>query len=72
LKLFQIVYEATKRRADRSIDRDFILESIFTRMPHENYAQVFNTLVRWARFGRLFEYDTEAQRISLVTDPLDA
>ena len=66
LSLFRIVYDAAQQRAERSIDRDFVLETIVTRMPHENYAQVFNTFVRWARFGALFEYDAEAQRLSVL------
>jgi NitT/TauT family transport system ATP-binding protein len=69
LKLFQIVHESAERRADRAVDRDFVVDTIVTRMPHENYGQVFNTLVRWARFGQLFEYDTETQRLALMTGP---
>jgi hypothetical protein len=35
------------------------------RMPREDYEVVFNTLIRWARFGGLFRYDPESQRITL-------
>ena len=47
------------------IDRDFVLETIVTRMPYENYEKIFNTFIRWARFGDLFAYDETVQRISL-------
>jgi len=70
LGLFRIIYETAQQHAG-SIDRDFVLETIVTRMPHENYAQVFNTFVRWARFGRLFDYDAEAQRIIVVREQAD-
>jgi cobalt-zinc-cadmium resistance protein CzcA len=66
LRLFRIVHDAAMTRADRTIDRDFVLESIVTRMPSEDYELVFNTFVRWARFGALFQYDLETQHLRLV------
>ena len=65
LGLFRDVHEVLQRQPDRSIDRDFVLETIITRMPYENYQRVFNTFVRWARFGELFAYDPSAQRLTL-------
>jgi hypothetical protein len=56
------VHDVVQQRPDRSSDRDFVLETIVTRMPQENYAQVFDMFVRRARFGWLFGYDTETQR----------
>jgi cobalt-zinc-cadmium resistance protein CzcA len=66
LGLFREVYDVLLRQPDRAVDSDFVLETIVTRMPHENYEKVFHTLVRWAHFGDLFEYDATAQRITLV------
>lgn len=65
LRLFREIYEVLQRQPDRAVDADFVLETIVTRMPHENYEKVFNTLVRWARFGELFDYDVATQRVSL-------
>jgi cobalt-zinc-cadmium resistance protein CzcA len=65
LGLFREIYEVLERQPDRAVDADFVLETIVTRMPHENYEKVFNTLVRWARFGELFVYDEASQKISL-------
>jgi len=67
LRLFREVYDVVSRQPERSIDREFVLETIVTRMPHENYDRVFNTFVRWSRFGELFVYDDTSQRISLRT-----
>jgi len=39
---------------------------IITRMPSENYELVFNTFVRWARFGGLFDYDVETHQLRLI------
>jgi len=65
LGLFRKIYDILIREPTHAIDSDFVLETIVTRMPFENYEKVFNTFVRWARFGELFVFDEEAQRISL-------
>jgi NitT/TauT family transport system ATP-binding protein len=66
LRLFREIYDVLQRQPDGAVDSDFVLETIVTRMPYENYEKVFNTLIRWARFGDLFAYDERTNRISLV------
>jgi len=66
LRLFRIVYDAAMTRPDRTIDRDFVFENIVTRMPNEDYEIVFNTFVRWARFGGLFSYDPVTHNLQLI------
>jgi NitT/TauT family transport system ATP-binding protein len=66
LRLFREIYDVCLSQPDRSVDREFILETIVTRMPYENYESIFNTFVRWARFGRLFVYDEAKQRVSIL------
>jgi NitT/TauT family transport system ATP-binding protein len=34
-------------------------------MPQEKYESVFDTMVRWARFGNLFAFDEDTDRVSL-------
>jgi len=65
LGLFREVYEVLGRSPERAIDRDFVLETIVSRMPYEDYEKIFNTFLRWARFGELFVYDAVQQRISI-------
>ena len=65
LRLFHDVHELIQRSPDHVIDRDFVLETIVTRMPYENYEKVFSTFIRWSRFGDLFAYDETVQVISL-------
>jgi cobalt-zinc-cadmium resistance protein CzcA len=65
LNLFREVYEVLQRQPEHSVASDFVLETIVTRMPYENYEKVFSTFVRWARFGELFVYDEVTQRLSL-------
>jgi cobalt-zinc-cadmium resistance protein CzcA len=66
LQLFKEVYDVLQRQPDREVDSDFVLETIVTRMPYENYEKVFATFVRWARFGELFAYDETTHRLSAV------
>jgi len=66
LRLFRIVCDAAMTRPDRTIDRDFVLETIVTRMPSEDYELVYNTFVRWARFGELFQIDPATHRLRLI------
>jgi cobalt-zinc-cadmium resistance protein CzcA len=65
LSLFREVYDVLQRQPSRSVDSDFVLETIVTHMPYENYEKVFQTFIRWARFGDLFTYDEATQRIAL-------
>jgi cobalt-zinc-cadmium resistance protein CzcA len=66
LSLFREVYDVLDRQPSHSVDSDFVLETIVTRMPYENYEKVFQTFIRWARFGELFVYDEGTQRLSLL------
>jgi cobalt-zinc-cadmium resistance protein CzcA len=65
LSLFREVYDVLQRQPTHTVDSDFVLETIVTRMPYENYEKVFQTFVRWARFGDLFAYDESTHRLSL-------
>ena len=66
LGLFREVHDRLRRQPGQPLDREFVLETILTRMPHENLDRVFNTFVRWARFGGLFTYAEANQRLLLI------
>jgi NitT/TauT family transport system ATP-binding protein len=61
LRLFQMVRDAIAQHGE--VDRDFLLETLVMHMPQENYEKVFQTFIRWARFGNLFAYDETSERI---------
>lgn len=65
LNLFREVYNALQRQPRHEVDRDFVLETIIMRMPQENYEKVFNTFIRWARFGDLLSYDEATETVAL-------
>jgi NitT/TauT family transport system ATP-binding protein len=65
LGLFRRVYDALQRQPGHKLDRDFVLETIVLHMPQEHYERVFETFVRWARFGDLFAYDEAGETLTL-------
>jgi NitT/TauT family transport system ATP-binding protein len=65
VRLFRDVYDILQREAGHRIDQDIILEMIVLHMPQENYEKIFQTFIRWARFGNLFVYDETTQSIAL-------
>jgi NitT/TauT family transport system ATP-binding protein len=65
LRLFREVYDALRRQPESSLHRDFVLETIVLNMPQEDYEKIFQTLIRWARFGNLLAYDENTEEISL-------
>ena len=52
-------------REDGEANGDLVREMIIMALPRENYEEMFDTMVRWARFGNLFAYEDDADRLSL-------
>jgi NitT/TauT family transport system ATP-binding protein len=65
LQLFKQVHAALLAEERRHVDREFVLELVALNMPSENYDQLFETFVGWARFGDLFSYDEETDLVGL-------
>jgi NitT/TauT family transport system ATP-binding protein len=65
LRLFQDVYAMLKQRPDHGANGDLVREMIIMALPRENYEDMFDTLVQWARFGNLFAYEEDADWLSL-------
>jgi len=61
LRLFQMARDAIAQEG--SIDREFLLETLVMHMPQENYDKVFDTFIRWSRFGNLFTYNEKTEQI---------
>jgi NitT/TauT family transport system ATP-binding protein len=60
LRLFREIADALARQADGELEADLVLETIALQMPFEDYERVFDTVVKWAVAGDLFEYDEGA------------
>jgi NitT/TauT family transport system ATP-binding protein len=65
LRLFQDVYGLLTQQPDHAVSADIVRELIILAMPREDYQTIFDTMVRWARFGNLFAYEEDADRLSL-------
>jgi NitT/TauT family transport system ATP-binding protein len=68
LKIFQDVLACIERQEEHHMSKDLVLEKIVFAFPNENWEKMFETLVRWARFGNLFSYDEQSERLFLETD----
>jgi NitT/TauT family transport system ATP-binding protein len=65
LRIFQDIFGLLQRQPEGEIDADEIKEMIILALPQENYEAMFQTVVRWARFGDLFAYDEDTERLAL-------
>ena len=51
------------------LSKEIIEEELAIRLTTEDVEKVFNTLVGWARFGELFNYDATSEELSIDTNP---
>ena len=65
LHIFRYLMRALTLEEHHRVPRDFVLELIALHMPREDYDSVFETLIDWAQYGDLFEYDGYAKALSL-------
>ena len=65
LRIFMDVHALVAAAPERHIHRESALEAIMDRMPHEDHERMFNTFIRWSRYGGLFHYDEGEQRLGL-------
>jgi hypothetical protein len=63
--LFKDVHGLVGASPGRHIHRESALEAIMDRMAHEDHERMFNTFIRWSRYGGLFHYDEAEQRLGL-------
>ncbi len=48
------------------VDQGFVLEMLALALPGENHERLWNTLVAWAHFGALFDYDANRDELTLL------
>ncbi len=65
LKIFRDVRDLIEKQERREVDALLVEEMLILRAPYENYEKIFDTLVRWGRFGNLFAYDEGSEKLSL-------
>lgn len=65
LGLFKALLNSIRNSENKFITKEFVLETIVMAMPSEDYERTFDVLVGWGRFGDLFAYDEDTDRLSL-------
>jgi NitT/TauT family transport system ATP-binding protein len=65
LRIFRDIAGVLAREPRHDVDRDFVLEMLALGLPDEDQERLFETAVAWARFGELFDYDGDRERLSL-------
>ena len=65
LRLFREIYHLIDRQPEKETDKDLVIEKIVIALPTENWDNIFATLVRWARFGQLFLYNEDTDKLVL-------
>lgn len=66
LRLFREVVSLVQGQPDQELDAMVVEEALVTQLPQENHETLFDTVVRWGRFGNLFTYDESSQRIATL------
>lgn len=64
LRLFKQVFDMLSKHPRKKLDAELALEVIIFNLPSENYDKTFETLVRWARYGNLFAYEEDENKLS--------
>ena len=57
LRLFREIRDDLRRADGKRVSRDHIVAHIASALPQENAERTFSTLVEWARYADLFDYD---------------
>jgi NitT/TauT family transport system ATP-binding protein len=65
LGLFRRLAEVIDRQPRKRVDRDFVLEMLALALPGENHERLWSTLIMWAQFGGLLDYDAHTDELTL-------
>jgi NitT/TauT family transport system ATP-binding protein len=65
LALFRRLAEVIDRQPRKRVDRDFVLEMLALALPGENPERLWNTLIMWAQYGGLLDYDDHTDELTL-------
>ena len=65
LGLFRYIHGDLLRQKNHQLPKEVVLEIIVMALPSEDYKRTFQTMVSWARFGDLLDYDETTELLSL-------
>src|SRR5262249_36520938 len=65
LRIFVDIVDSMRKAERLGLDQDFVLSGVGRHLPYENSERIFRTLVNWARYAALFDYDAERKKLFL-------
>ncbi len=65
IRIFKDTAQMLERAPGHAVDRDVVLETIALRFPSEDYEKTFDRLVGWGRFGEMWIYEEDLERLAL-------
>lgn len=63
LRLFKQVNDMLAKHPRAKLDADLVQEVIIFNLPNENFEKTFDTFIQWAKYGNLFAYEEETQKL---------
>ena len=69
LHIFTDILALLARANRNEIDEDVVMTSLAMRLPYEDPARLFRTLINWGRHAALFDHDVERKKLFMEPDP---
>jgi NitT/TauT family transport system ATP-binding protein len=63
LWLFKQVNDMLAKHPRARLDSELVQDIVILNLPNENFEKTFEIFVQWSRFGNLFAYDEETQKV---------
>jgi len=67
LRLFQHFIRLLESAPDKELDSEVVLEELSILLPLEQPRAMFNTLINWGRYGEIFGYSRDTDKVYLNT-----
>lgn len=65
LALFPRILELIAKQAGGELDKETVMDIVIFSMPFEDFEKTFNNIVRWGRYGNLFTYNDDTEKLLL-------
>jgi len=65
LNLFRKIVALIENREDGQVDKETVMDIIIFSMPFEDFEKTFDNIIRWGRYGNLFAYEDDTEKLSM-------
>ncbi len=65
LNLFRKIIDLIEKKEDGELEKETVMDIIIFSMPFEDFEKTFDSIIRWGRYGNLFTYDDDTEKLSL-------